>query len=432
VKRLFGILLLAGTLLATPALAQQSDATDSLGSVATENPFGRDRNTSVLDRRRPDYAPVPVRLGAFEVLPRVAIAAGYDDNLFAQRTDKVEDAYVRIRPRVSLVRPSQTLRLSLSGELDLLRYADRSSENATQYTLGGGALYTISRSDTLNITAQHGRYSEERVSPDSPTGIVRPNRFNLTEGSAIYTHVFNRLRVRGVFEFENRNYTDGETPSGEIVDQDFRDRTTLTGTGIGEYALSPSVALFVAGSINQRDYRERTGPVPARDSSGFELAAGSSFELGRKARGALRVGYLRQDYAPAQFEDISGFLIRGELAYFLTSLVTITGTIDRSVRETGVASATGYLATDATLRADYELLRNLILSAGAEFEKRDFGNIDRKDDRWRLRASASYLVSRRMALRADLQRRTQDSSGTTPGRSFADNRISVGVTFSGL
>ena len=85
-----------------------------------------------------------------------------------------------------------------------------------------------------------------------------------------------------------------------------------------------------------------------------------------------------------------------------------------------------------TLRADYELLRNLIISAGGELEKRDFNNIDRRDDRWTWRANASYLVSKRMALRFDVQRRTQSSWGFNAGREFTDNRVSVGVTFSGL
>lgn len=431
-KRAILLSLLGSCGVAAPALAQQSDATDGLGSVSSENSFGRDRNVSVLERRRPDYTPEPIHVGTLELLPRMAIGVGYDDNLYAQPDDEIGDAYVRIRPRLSLVRPSPDLKLSLDGELDLLRYADRSSENATQYSVNAGALYTISRSDTLNLTLRNGRYSQERVSPDSPTQASRPIRFTLSGGTATYTHVFNRLRVRGVVDVENRNYGDSLTPGGEEIDQDFRDHTIYTGTAIGEYALSPSIALFVAGSVNKRDYRERTGPVAARDSNGFDFAAGASFELGRKARGSLRFGYLHQDYRPAEFEDVSGFLVRGELAYFLTPLVTITGTVDRGIRETGVNGATGYLATNMTLRADYELLRNLIISAGGELEKRDFNNIDRKDDRWTWRGSASYLVSKRLALRFDVQRRTQSSQGLTAGREFADNRVSVGVTFSGL
>ena len=431
-KRAITFALLGSCGLAVPAHAQQSDATDGLGSVSTENSFGRDRNIAVLERRRPDYTPEPIQLGVLELMPRMAIGAGYDDNLYAQENDRIGDAYLRIRPRVSLVRPSPNLKLSLDGELDLLRYASRSSENATQYSVNAGALYTISRSNTLNIVLRNGRYSQERVSPDSPTQADRPIRFTRSGGTATYTHVFNRLRVRGVLDVENRNYSDSVTPGGDPIDQDFRDHTTYTGSAVGEYALSPSIALFVAGSVNKRDYRERIGPVAARDSKGFELAGGASFELGRKARGALRLGYFRQDYQPIEFEDVSGLLVRGELAYFLTPLVTITGTVDRGIKETGVNGSTGYLATNMTLRADYELLRNLIVSAGGELEKRDFNNIDRQDDRWTWRGSASWLVSKRMALRVDLQRRTQSSWGATPGREFSDNRVSVGLTFSGL
>ncbi len=418
--------------LALPAWAQQSDATDGLGSVSSENPFGRDRNTSVLDRPRPDYVPVPTRIGTVEVLPRVALGTGYDDNLYATRGNRVDDAYLRVRPRVTITRPSPDLRLSLNAELDLLRYADRASENATQYVLDGRALYTIRRDTTLSVQLVNARYSEERVSPDSPTGVVRPNRFTLTSGNASLSHVFNRLRVRGVVDVENRNYRDGRSPTGAVVDQDFRDRTTITTTGIGEYALSPSIALFLAGSYNWRDYRTRIGPVPARDSTGYELTAGSSFELGRKMRGSLRVGYLRQHYRDRFFDDISGLLVRGELAWFATPLVTVTGRVDRTVSETGVAGAGGYLKTTAGLRADYELLRNLIFSAGGELEKRDFSNIDRNDDRWTWRFNGTYLLSHRLSLRGEFQRRTQSSRGALPGRQFNDNRISLGITLSGI
>lgn len=431
-KPLLASACMASLTLAFPALAQQSDATDSLGSISSQGSFGRDRNVSVLERPRPDYTPEPLQFGSIEVMPRIAVGTGYDDNLYAQRTDRIGDGYVRIRPRVSITRPSPNLRLTVDGELDLLRYFDRASENATQYIFDTRALYTISRDTTLSLVASHGRYSQERVSPDSPTNSIRPTRFTITDGGATLSHTFNRLRLRGVLDVENRDYRDGRTPTGTVVDQDFRDHTTVTATGISEYALNPSIALFLAGAYNQRDYRTRIGPVPARDSTGFELAAGSSFELGRIMRGSLRLGYLEQNYRDPIFRNISGLLVRGEVAYFMTPLITVNGTIDRSVSETGVIGATGYLKTTTTLGADYELLRNLILGASAELEKRDFQNLDRTDDRWTLRTSASYLMSKRVTLRGDFQRRSQSSAGALPGREFIDNRISVGVTLSGL
>src|SRR3546814_11337696 len=106
-----------------------------------------------------------------------------------------------------------------------------SSDLATQYAVSAGALYTISKSDTLDVTLRNGRYSQERVSPDSPTQASRPIRFTLSGGTATYTHVFNRLRVRGVIDVENRNYGDSVTPDGTPIDQDFRDHTTYTEIG---------------------------------------------------------------------------------------------------------------------------------------------------------------------------------------------------------
>ena len=90
-KPLLASACMASVALAFPALAQQSDATDALGSVASENSFGRDRNVSVLERPRPDYTPEPLQFGSIEVMPRIAVGTGYDDNLYAQPTDRIGD-----------------------------------------------------------------------------------------------------------------------------------------------------------------------------------------------------------------------------------------------------------------------------------------------------------------------------------------------------
>ena len=429
------VILLAGLINAAitgTAFAQVSDATDSVGQAPPSSAFGRDRNVSVMEREHPEYDPVPIDLGMLELTPSMAIGTGYDDNLYAVNTPRIGDAYFHIVPRLKLVRPSPNLKLTLNGEADLTRYASRISENQTNYRFDGSAHYVISNETTFDLSLLHGRFAQERTDPDSPALVQRPIRFTISEANGTVTHVFNRLRLRGVLDVENRNYRDGRDALGGVVDEDFRDRTTVTGTGIAEYALSPSISLFGAGSYNIRDYRTRIGPVPARDSQGFEAALGSSFELGAKVRGSLRVGYLEQNYRDAFFADIRGLLVRGDVEYFLTPLVTLTGTIDRRVNETGILGAAGYLSTTATLRADYELLRNLILSASVEKEARAFNNIDRDDDRWTYRASGTYRLSPRIALRADVLRRSQSSTGTVLGREFEKMRVSFGVTLSGL
>lgn len=426
---LFGVLACS----AAPAAAQQYDPFDRLGTIQPrENIFGRDRVIGVLDRPRPAYAAQPIRAGRIEIMPQIIGTLEYDDNVFATDDNRVSDGIVRLRPRVSVARPDPDLSLSLAGEAELTRYLSQTSENSEQYTLEGRARYTVSRETLVDVRLLQARAIEERTAPGSLTGLSRPNRFDLSEAYAEVRHEVGRIRVRTTLDWERRNYVDNRSRLGLPIDQDFRDRSTVTIGTIGEYALSPSFAVFVAGSANKRDYRTRIGPIPARDSRGWELAAGASFELGKLMRGALRLGYLSQDYASPQFRDVNGLLVRGELSYFVTPLVTITATADRSVVETGVLEAAGYLRSAVGLRADYELLRNLILQGEVGYERRRFNAVDRRDDRFAAGFSATWLLSPRWSLKGELRHRGQDSSGPIPGRDFGQNRAMLSLVFKGL
>ncbi|MBK5265363.1 MAG: outer membrane beta-barrel protein, partial [Alphaproteobacteria bacterium] len=132
------------------------------------------------------------------------------------------------------------------------------------------------------------------------------------------------------------------------------------------------------------------------------------------------------------FNDVGGLLVRGELAYFITPLVTLTAKVNRDVAETGVIEAAGYVRTTASLRADYELLRNVILRAEAENEHRNFVGINRQDDRFTGDLSATWLVSPRWSMQMGFSHRGQDSSGLLSGRDFSENRMSVSAVFKGL
>lgn len=419
--------------LAAPAAAQQYDPFDRLGTIQPrENIFGRDRVVGVLDRPRPAYAAQPIRAGSLNIMPQIVGTLEFDDNVFATDENRVSDGIVRLRPRVSVVRPDPDLTLSLAGEAEFTRYMSRQSENSDQCAVEGRGRYTISRETLVDLRLLQARAIEERTSPDSLTGLARPNRFDISEAYGEVRHEVGRIRVRTTLDWERRNYQDNRNPLGAVIDQDFRDRSTVTIGTIGEYAFSPRFAVFVAGSANARDYRTRIGPIPARDSRGWELAAGASFEVGKLMRGALRLGYLSQNYRSPQFRDVNGVLVRGELSYFITPLVTITATADRSVVETGVLEAAGYLRTAGGLRVDYELLRNLILQGEVGYERRRFNAVDRRDGRFAAGLTATYLVSPRWSVRGEYRYRSQDSEGLIPGRDFGQNRALVSLVFKGL
>ena len=159
-----------------------------------------------------------------------------------------------------------------------------------------------------------------------------------------------------------------------------------------------------------------------RDSSGYEIAGGVDFDLSRLARGRLQVGYLHQDWSDPRIKSVSTASIRARLEYYPSQLITLSALASRDLYDSQLADAPAYLDTSAVVRADYELLRNLILSAEAGYEVANFRGIDRKDRRVTLAAGGTYLVSRHVTLRFQYIHLDQQSRGTRASLDYDNDR----------
>ena len=63
---------------------------------------GRDARGTAVDRRsNPDYAPLGVRAGAFLIRPSVTVAGQYDDNVFADERNTIDDYVLVVQPRLT-------------------------------------------------------------------------------------------------------------------------------------------------------------------------------------------------------------------------------------------------------------------------------------------------------------------------------------------
>ncbi len=143
-------------------------------------------------------------------------------------------------------------------------------------------------------------------------------------------------------------------------------------------------------------------------------------------RGQIAVGQFDRDYDNGISE--SGTAVDANLEWYITRLTTITVNARRNTEDTiGATTAFPYIQTVYGARIDHELLRNLILTAGAQIGKRDYDIINRTDDFVHAEAGADYLISRRWALRARYMHDEVDSDAVT--RDYDVNRFTVGVSF---
>lgn len=406
------------------ALAQEAVFDPNLNR---EGEFARDRNISVRQRPHPEYATPPNQFGALIVAPAITAVAETSDNIYATDDDEVSDVIGHLIPSLT-VRTNWSRHSVLAfARADVMRYADNGNSDATTWVVGSNGRFDVRRGSAVQVGASYGESVEPRTSASTPPEADAPQKYEQARAFIGGTYTFNRLRVFGQGAYEGLRFDDLSI-AGVSFSRSYRDRDVFTLQGRGEYALTPSTSLFGQVVMNTREAVGSTPGVTPRDSTGVEGVVGVNFEIGL-FRSELALGYLDQNYDAAQFEDVSGGSVHAKLEYFPTNLITLSLTADRSVEDSALLGAAGYLHDTVAARADYELLRNLILSGQVSYGSDDYRGLDRTDKDVTATLSASLLINRSMAAVVGYQYQKQDSSGDDAGRDFNINRFTAGLTY---
>lgn len=413
---------------AWPSIAQEADVLD-----AFDAPFAFENQgfESVRERDRPGYDPAPLLAGSWRLLPEIALDAVYDSNIYAIRDGK-DDAIFRLSPRLDASLDTGVIRVRAAARAERDQFLSADGQSSTDFA-GGLALATdVSRRAQLYAGARGGRYSEARTDPDRPLGLLGPVQYDLLAGYVGAGQSFNRLRLAVRGTVDDRSFRDALDSTGSDVAQNFRNRRVWTATASADYALSPALALFVEGTGNRRDYRNQQGQEFERDSKGYDVVAGVRFDSGALVRGSLAAGYFNQDFSSAVLPDVNGLTVRALADYAPTPLVTLRFIGKHGIEEASTVGTGSYLATEASVRADYELLRNLILDATIGYERADFRQIDRRQDGVIASVGAEYRFGPRFAVRANASFRDETASGSDPGREYERFRLLAGIVWRGI
>lgn len=386
--------------------------------------------TAVLERVQPGYVAPGIPLGAFQLAPSIDVTGFYDDNIFGTQDDRVGDSFVRLEPEVAL--QSQWSRNSLSveakGAID--RYLRQQTENVADYSVTGRGVFDLDHATTLTTALRAESDHQSRLSQDIFSQTVRPIYYTAQSGAAVLTHDFDKLRLSATGRVARFDYRDGRLADGTVSDQQPSDNMSYRVGVRASYAQTPSLAWFTSASYNIRRFRVGSIETPKRNSEGFELLAGVSFEPAALIRGSIGVGYIQQRFRLPFYSDIGGLGFNATVQFFPTQLMTVTVRGNRSVLDSGIPGSGGYLSSQGSIQIDHEWLRQLILSASLGYQNNRFNNLDRTDDRINAEASATYRINRHASLKLGYARLDQSSHGTDRYRAFKDNRATIGLTLS--
>lgn len=426
IKQGLAFILAATVAAGAPGLAIAQSAQGSVRSAQdqSQNLFSRDRNIAVRERAHPGYEALGLPMGAFTAFPRFEVNVERNDNVFAVATGEEEDWIVRYKPEVAVESDWSRHAAQAYARASVNTYSEFDTEDTTDWGAGFSGRLDLTRAANLVGGADYSRLTEPRSSSNAPASAAEPIRYDSSQAYLAAARVSGRLKLSGRADWRSYDYDDGETLLGAEIDQDNRDRQMASLSGRADYALSPATAMFVQATMNERDYDVASTPTAAaRDSSGYELLTGVNFEVGALSRGEIAVGYIHQEFDDVAYQDIDGFAARARVEYFPTELTTVTLTAGRSIEDSGVVGAGGYLSSALGLQIDHELLRNVIVTGQVGYVADDYDTLDRQDDRFSASVGGTYLLNRNLGVSLAYSHLDQNSDGVDGGPDFAVNRL---------
>jgi hypothetical protein len=382
--------------------------------------------TQLPVRERPHYGyePIGYRVGPVFFYPQLLSELRYDSNVYANSANKRSDLVGIVAPKLTVI--SYSPRFSFKGEVgaSMYRFREIHGENHTDTYARFRAHSEVTHDLRLDGGFLAAHLHQDRSDSTTPSNAATPIPYTDLRGEASATKDFNRLSVLVGGTVRNLTYENVESFSGEVLDQSSRNGTILTGLVKPSYEITREYRLYMQARYNVRDY-EGTGPLE-HDSTGYDLRGGIQFTLTPLILGSVEAGYLQQTFNNPAIPTVNAPLVAGKVKWLVTPLTTVSFLADRSVNEMGSPGQEARLDMTYGAVVDHELLRNVILFAGARHINQDFKGTPRKDDLLKFTGGVDYLANR--FARVGVQYDFIDRRSNIPTFSFNEHVMRLNVT----
>ena len=317
------------------------------------------------------------RAGSFLVQPEASLSGVYDSNIYATRSNEVEDSILVFSPvlEVSSSWERHKLDLDLGGAFG--RYSNKDSEDYDDYWANLDGRYDFTDNSNIFGGLGYSHEHEDRGSPEAGLSGIKPTVFDSSRVHAGVSHSWGKASLRLGGTYEILDFDD----SGLLNNQD-RDRD-MSGAGMRlSYLLHPQYSLYGQGVWDKRDYVEDTDDAGyQRDSEGYRVDMGTRAKFSNRLQGEAFLGYLHQAYEDPRFSDVSVPDFGGSLKWFAAPRTNVILELDRSLEETTLPGSPGYLYTSLSGSVRHKLTPRININAGIIAADANYQDTDR-DDRY--------------------------------------------------
>lgn len=350
-------------------------------------------------------APDGYQWGTFLVRPEAGVSLVYDSNIFATRTDEIDDTLILLTPSVDVTSQWDRHKLNFNAGATAARYHSADSENYQDYWADVDGRYDIGGNTNVFGGLGYSREHEDRSSPDDIAG-SEPTTYDSSRAHAGIAQSWGKVSARLGGTFEQLDYKDVAP-----INNDDRDRD-LTGVGLRmSYRLNPRYVVFGQAVQDVRSYDHTPDDNGLdRDSDGNRFAAGFTGIFSNRLNGSAYLGHLSQSYDQPTFSDVSTLDFNGQLSFRATPKTNLTASVERTLEETTLDNASGYLYTVGTLEATHRIDARLRATAAVSVGDEDYQGIDREDDLYTAEVGLRYMLSPTVYIAASYRHLTRDSN----------------------
>ncbi len=354
----------------------------------------------------------------------VSLSEIYDDNIFATRTDKTSDWITIINPFANLRLRGEKGEVNLGGSASIGRYATYSDENYNDYSVYTNGRYNFSPMLSVTGGAAYDHQHESRSSPDARQGVT-PTIYNVTRafGAALLKlDEKNSVRVGGTFD--HFDYDNVAAIGGGTINNEDRDRDMVAvGTRVGHW-LDKSNEVFGMFTFDSRDYRLPMDDYGyQKDSNGVRFSAGLHHRVSGTLDGEVYAGGIYQRYDDPRFGTVFVPDFGGQVRWTGLPGTTIFAKLERTIQETDVQGASGYVQTEGSVSVQHWIRPDLRVEGRASYALDKFDGISRTDQVQSYGIGIRNYVTPNFYIGADISRTTRDSSD--PDYSYIDSRAMV-------
>ena len=367
-----------------------------------------DPGVTVRTRLRPEYDTPGIQYGEVTVRPDVFQTIGFDDNVLGQPNHRAS-MLIETDARLRATYDDSVTTAFAAMSVDSNRYPEQNQQSYTNWTASLGGSHQFGR-DTLSVAYEHLNLNQTVRDLDTPQ-LDNALPYQVDTVRVSYRSVFNRVFVQSTVSLSDYQLTNGSVAGVPYIQTD-RDRFVVEpGVTLG-YELAPlRNAVFVLRDATAF-YRNRQLGEATRNFNDVSALAGVDFQEGI-FRYRLLIGYETRTFQSSQLKTIQSPVAEATVIWNPTGLSTLTGQVTRHIQDSADETTVAFTETAISLRADYELRRNVLLFATSQYIRDDYSASQGSQDLIGFGAGATWFLNRNLSLTGsyDFGRRNSSTGG---------------------